>query len=223
MDERICIAIDGPASSGKGTVARTVAKTLNYAYIDTGAMYRAVALLAEENDVAWTDENGVTDLIEQMDFDFKWDGDELRVLVNGTDISQQIRMERIGRGASDVSTYAGVRAGLVERQRALADGGGVVMDGRDIGSVVLPKAKLKVYLDATVAERAKRRFLEMKNRGQDVSLEIIEAEIVARDEQDKNRTESPLRQAYDAVYIDSTALSPAQAAQRIVQLVRSNA
>ena len=223
MADRICIAIDGPASSGKGTVARTVAKTLNYAYIDTGAMYRSVALLAEENDVAWTDEAGVTDLIEQMHFDFKWDGDQLRVLVNGTDISERIRMERIGRGASDVSTYAGVRAGLVERQRALADGGGVVMDGRDIGSVVLPKAKLKVYLDATVAERAKRKFLELQNRGQDVSLAIIEAEITARDDQDKNRTESPLRQAHDAVYIDSTALSPAQAAQRIVELVRSNA
>jgi cytidylate kinase len=173
--------------------------------------------------VAWADEIGVTDLVAEMRFDFKWDGDQLRVLVNGTDISERIRMERIGRGASDVSTYAGVRTGLVGRQRALADGGGVVMDGRDIGSVVLPKAELKIYLDATVAERAKRRFLELKNRGEDVSLEIIEAEIMARDEQDKNRTESPLRQAHDAVYIDSTALSPAQAAKRIVELVWSNA
>jgi cytidylate kinase len=219
--EQICIAIDGPASAGKGTVARTVAKALNFGYIDTGAMYRSVALLAEEGGVAWTDEGGLADLIEQLRFDFQWNGDELRIVVNGRDISERIRMQRFGQGASDVSTLSGVRAGLVERQRALADGGGIVMDGRDIGTVVLPQARLKVYLDASVAERAKRRFIELQQRGQNVNLTQIEIEVLARDNQDKNRAVSPLRQAHDAVYIDSTSLSPEQAAQKIVELVRS--
>jgi cytidylate kinase len=219
--EQICIAIDGPASSGKGTVARTVAKALGFAYIDTGAMYRSVALLAEEGGVAWTDEGGLADLIEQLRFDFQWNGDELRIVVNGRDISERIRMQWIGQGASDVATFAGVRAGLVERQRALAEGGGIVMDGRDIGTVVLPQARLKIYLDASVAERAKRRFIELQQRGQNVSLSQVESEVLARDNQDKNRAVSPLRQAHDAVYIDSTSLSPEQAAQKIVELVHS--
>lgn len=221
MAEQICIAIDGPASSGKGTVARTVAKALGFAYIDTGAMYRSVALLAEEGGVAWTDEGGLADLIEQLRFDFQWNGDELRIVVNGRDISERIRMQWIGQGASDVATFAGVRAGLVERQRALAEGGGIVMDGRDIGTVVLPQARLKIYLDASVAERAKRRFIELQQRGQNVSLSQVESEVLARDNQDKNRAVSPLRQAHDAVYIDSTSLSPEQAAQKIVELVHS--
>ena len=223
MADRICIAIDGPASSGKGTVARTVAKALNYAYIDSGAMYRSVALLAEEAGVPWTNERELTALIEDLRFDFKWNGDQLRVLVNGTDISESIRMERIGRGASDVATYSAVRSALVDRQRVLAREGGVVMDGRDIGTVVLPLAELKIYLDASVAERAKRRFLELQTRGQDAVLAHVEAEVFARDEQDKNRSESPLRQAHDAVYIDCTSMSPGQAAQQIVDLVHSHA
>jgi cytidylate kinase len=219
--EQICIAIDGPASSGKGTVARTVAKALGFAYIDTGAMYRSVALLAEDGGVDWTDEGGLADLIERLRFDFLWDGDELRIVVNGHDISERIRMQRIGQGASDVATLSGVRAGLVERQRALAEGGAIVMDGRDIGTVVLPQARLKIYLDASVAERAKRRFLELQQRGQNVSLSQVEAEVLARDNQDKNRAVSPLRQAHDAVYIDSTSLNSEQAAQKIVELVHS--
>ena len=221
MGDRVCIAIDGPASSGKGTVARSVAKALDYAYIDSGAMYRSVALLAEAASVSWSDEGALAELIEGLEFDFRWNGDHLRVVVNGTDVTNEIRMERIGRGASDVATYAAVRAGLVERQRVLAQGGGVVMDGRDIGTVVLPKAQVKIYLDASVEERAKRRFLELQEKGQRVRLEHIEAEVLARDEQDKNRAESPLRQAHDAIYVDSTALTPAEAAQKIVDLVHS--
>ena len=151
---RITIAVDGPGSSGKGTVARGVARSLGYQYIDTGAMYRAVALVCRQQGIAWNDEEGAAKVARNLQFRFTWDGDVLKILVGDEDISTRIRQDGIGRGASDVSALPDVRAALLGLQRALGAEGGVVMDGRDIGTVVLPDAELKLYLDADLDERA---------------------------------------------------------------------
>ena len=219
MPRSITIAIDGPASSGKGTVARTVARRLNYAYIDTGAMYRSVALAAQRRglDLAHADELG--QLTTTLEFQFRWSGSGLRVIVNGEDWSDAIRTETVGKGASDVAVHAPVRAALLERQRALAQEGGIVMDGRDIGSVVLPDADLKIFLDASVDERARRRHAELVARGLDVSLDTIRNEVSERDHQDRTRAEAPLIQTEDAVYLDTTAMSAEASAEQIVQMV----
>ena len=218
MDKRLCIAIDGPASSGKGTVARLVAKRLDYAYIDTGAMFRSVALVALEHAVAWTDEAGLEILVGQMEFDFSWNGETLQVIVNGQDVTQAIRREEIGRGASHVGTHPAVRRALLERQRALSQAGGVVMDGRDIGTVVLPGADVKVFLDADVDERASRRHLELVSKGTAVTLDTVRADVIERDRQDRSRAVAPLIQADDAVYLNTTGLTPAEAADRIIEI-----
>ena len=219
MPRSITIAIDGPASSGKGTVARTVARRLNYAYIDTGAMYRSVALAAQRRglDLAHADELG--QLTTTLEFQFRWSGSGLLVIVNGEDWSDAIRTETVGKGASDVAVHAPVRAALLERQRALAQEGGIVMDGRDIGSVVLPDADLKIFLDASVDERARRRHAELVARGLDVSLDTIRNEVSERDHQDRTRAEAPLIQTEDAVYLDTTAMSAEASAEQIVQMV----
>ncbi len=219
MPRSITIAIDGPASSGKGTVARTVARRLNYAYIDTGAMYRSVALAAQRRglDLAHADELG--QLTTTLEFQFQWSSSGLRVIVNGEDWSDAIRTETVGKGASDVAVHAPVRAALLERQRALAREGGIVMDGRDIGSVVLPDADLKIFLDASVDERARRRHAELVARGLDVSLDTIRNEVSERDHQDRTRAEAPLIQTEDAVYLDTTAMSAEASAEQIVQMV----
>jgi cytidylate kinase len=219
VPERITIAIDGPASSGKGTVARVVAKTLGYAYIDTGAMYRSVAYAAQARGMKLGDAQALGALTTGLDFQFSWDGDALRILINGEDWSELIRTEAVGMGASDVAIHPEVRAALLDRQRALARSGGVVMDGRDIGSVVLPDADLKIYLDASVDERARRRHAELVGRGLQVSIEDIRAEVSERDHQDRTRAEAPLIRADDAVYLDTTSLSAEASAERIVRMV----
>lgn len=218
MSEAIQIAIDGPASSGKGSVAREVARRLGYSYIDTGAMFRAVALRAEEEGVAWTDEQGVSDLVCRLRFEFQWLGGALDLRVGGESVSGRIRGEHIGAGASAVAVFPAVRRALLNRQRELARQGGVVMDGRDIGSVVLPDAQLKVFLDASVAVRAARRHAEMRARGEDVSLDAVRADLVARDQQDRNRLQAPLVQATDAVYMDTSHQTVDEAADEIVAL-----
>ncbi len=218
MPKRIVIAIDGPASSGKGTVARAVARSLGFAYIDTGAMYRCVALLASRAGLSLSDADGLSQLTDRLRFEFVWLGGMLSIVVNGEDLSDAIRFESVGRGASNVAVHAQVRSALVLRQRAMADEGGVVMDGRDIGSVVLPDAALKIYLDASVDVRAKRRHQELIQKGQSIPLETIRAQVSERDQQDRERTESPLVQVDDAVYLDTSALSPQQAAQIIIDL-----
>ncbi|MEC8193241.1 MAG: (d)CMP kinase [Myxococcota bacterium] len=220
MAEPVQIAIDGPASSGKGTVAREVARRLGYAYIDTGAMFRVVALVAEENGVAWTDEQRVSELAESIDIDFAVFQGERQLTVGGRPLSDRIRGEHIGSGASAVATFPAVRKALLERQRALASRGGVVMDGRDIGSVVLPDAQLKIYLDASVAVRASRRHAEMRARGERVSLDAVRADIIARDHQDKNRRHAPLVRAEGAVYIDTSHQTVEEAAAAIAALAR---
>lgn len=218
MPDRICIAIDGPASSGKGTVARMVARALGYAYVDTGAMYRAVALLALEAGLPLGDAEAVAALASGLDFGFRWDGEQLRVSVNGRDVSEQIRAETVGRGASDVAVHPPVRAALLSLQRALGTAGGVVMDGRDIGTVVLPDAELKIFLDATPEERARRRTLELRARGLEADEARILDEIRARDLQDSTRAVAPLLPAADAVVLDSTHRSAAEMAAEIERM-----
>ena len=219
MTDRFTIAIDGPASSGKGTVARTVARALNYAYIDTGAMYRSVALAAQKRGVSLSSGAALGELTASLEVQFTWDSLGLRILVNGEDWSEQIRTETVGKGASDVAVHPQVRTALLARQRALAGQGGVVMDGRDIGSVVLPDADLKIYLDASVDERARRRHAELSAKGLDVTLSAIRSEVADRDHQDRTRAEAPLIRTDDAVYLDTTDLTADASAAQIVQMV----
>jgi CMP/dCMP kinase len=215
----IRIAIDGPGSSGKGTVAKSVAQALGYRYIDTGAMYRAVALAARRQSVEWKSD-AIGGVARAATIDFAWDGKDLRTTLDGQDVSEAIRTEEIGRGASDVASVPDVRKALLEHQRALGRSGGVVMDGRDIGTVVLPDAELKVYLDASLDERARRRALELEERGQHWPTERVRADLLARDRQDAGRTVAPLKQAPDAVYIDTTSLAPDAVRDRILELAR---
>jgi cytidylate kinase len=212
------IAVDGPGSSGKGTVARAVARALGYAYVDTGAMYRAVALLALRRGVDWDEAEAVAELARGLDFDFQWDGDVLRIIVEGDDVTREVRRDAIGTGASRVSRHPPVRDALLDRQRALAAKGGVVMDGRDIGTVVLPEAELKVYLDAHVDERARRRHEELVRRGEVVKFQVVRDALVARDRRDAERDVAPLRPADDAVRLDSTDLTIRQVVDRVLQL-----
>ncbi|MCB9778066.1 MAG: (d)CMP kinase [Alphaproteobacteria bacterium] len=212
----LCIAIDGPAASGKGTVARLVARRLGYRYLDTGAMYRATALAAREQGVSWSDADGVAAVARQLRFDFRWSGTGLDVLVDGRDRTRQLRAQDVGEGASAVAVHPPVRAALVALQQAMAQDGGVVMDGRDIGTVVMPDAPLKVFLTASAEERARRRWRELSDRGTRVPFGQIVAELEARDHQDSHRKAGPLRQAGDAVVVDTTGLSAEQAAARVI-------
>ncbi|MFK7931850.1 MAG: (d)CMP kinase [Myxococcota bacterium] len=212
------IAIDGPGSSGKGTVAKAVARQLDLQYVDTGAMYRAVALLASQKGVDWSDEPAVADVANRLQFQFVWDGDFLRLRVDDVDITGEIRTERVGQGASKVSALPAVRAALLDRQRALATAGGVVMDGRDIGTVVLPDADLKVFLDADLDERARRRHEELVRRGEAARFDSVRADLSERDDRDRSRSVAPLKPADDAVILDSTELTIPQAVARVIEL-----
>jgi len=220
VPREITITIDGPGSSGKGTIARGVARSLGYQYIDTGAMYRAVALAALQRGVDHADEPALADLAAELRFRFSWDGEILRVAVDDQDVTREIRTEVVGQGASRVSALPAVRAALLGRQRDLAASGGVVMDGRDIGTVVLPTAELKVFLDAELDERARRRHEELLRRGELVAFEQVRAELAERDERDRTRATAPLKAASDAVIVDSTELTIRQAIERVLSLAR---
>jgi cytidylate kinase len=214
----IAIAVDGPAASGKGTAARALARALGYAFIDTGAMYRAVALVARRAGVSWDAEAELGRLAQDLDFAWRWDGEGLRLSVRGEDVTEALRDGEIGTGASRVSRHPAVRAALLEAQRAAARRGGVVMDGRDIGTVVLPDAELKVYLDAGLDERARRRHAELVVRGEGVTLAEVREALAARDALDSGRATAPLRAADDAVVVDTTHLSPEEVRAALLQL-----
>jgi CMP/dCMP kinase len=217
----LIIAVDGPGSSGKGTVARGVAAALGYRYVDTGSMYRAIALLASRRGVAWSDADALAALARSVVFDFEWDGDVHRVLADGEDVTRAIRGDEIGQGASLVSRHPGVRDALLGLQRGLAAAGGVVMDGRDIGTVVLPNADLKVYLDASIDERARRRREELLRRGETVTAAEVRDALILRDKQDSERVVAPLRVAPGAVVVDTTELTVRQAVDALLALVRA--
>jgi cytidylate kinase len=198
------VAIDGPAGAGKSTIAKLSARALGYTYIDTGAMYRAVGLLARRANLDFADGAGLADLVADLEFDFPWLDGELHTIVNGEDVSVPIRTPEGAMDASTVSKVGSVRDALVALQRLLGRGGGVVMEGRDIGTVVFPTAELKIFLTASPSVRGRRRFRQMRARGQEAVLEDIIAEIERRDEQDSNRPISPLRAAADSVHLDTS-------------------
>ena len=214
--KKIAIAIDGPAAAGKSTIAKKVAQILNYTYIDTGAMYRCVAyyLLSQKQDL--DDESKIASKLENIHIELLPQG---QVLLNWTDVSEQIRQDEVSKNASKVAAYQAVRAYLVDLQRKMATKGGVILDGRDIGSVVLPKAELKIYQVASVETRAKRRYEENQKRGIISSLEQIKQDIEQRDYNDMHRKNSPLVKAEDAIEIDTSSLTIDEVTQKILELV----
>lgn len=204
----IQIAIDGPASSGKSTVAKIIAKNFGYTYLDTGAMYRAVTLLALENKLGEKNVDALLSLLEKEPISFgKSAAGQQQVFLGQRDVSLAIRDNDVTNNVSWVSALAPVREKLVELQQQIAQAGGIVMDGRDIGTVVLPQAELKIFLIASVEERALRRFKENTERGIETDLDILKEEIAARDYKDSNRAVSPLKAADDAITFDTTGVS----------------
>ena len=211
------IAIDGPAGAGKSTVAKIVAEKLGYIYIDTGAMYRGVAWKTLKQSQEATDED-ILRAVHDIDVHLACTESGTRVTVDGTDVTKEIRTPEVTHIVSRVAALGPVREKMVELQRAMAADGAVVMDGRDIGTNVLPNADVKVFLTASVEERARRRYNEMKEKGYGVNFDELKQEIAARDKQDSERTISPLRQADDAILLDSTRLSINEVAARIMEL-----
>ncbi len=219
------VAIDGPAASGKSTLARELAARLGYLFFDTGVMYRAATLAALRRGVPINDEQAVTDLVRRVEIDVrppsKDNGRAYDVLLDGEDVTWGIRSPEVDANVSKVSAYRGVREALTARQREIALRGKVVMVGRDIGTVVLPEADLKIYLVASVEERARRRYLECLERGEQVTYEEILESMKARDELDSTREIAPLRQAEDAVVLDTTGLTIPEMVERALELARS--
>ena len=201
------IAIDGPAGAGKSTIAKKVAAKKGCCYVDTGAIYRAMAYFLLENGVKGEETDRIAKKCQEANIRVAYEAGEQQVFLNGENVSGEIRKEEVGNMASKTSGYGQVRKKLVELQQQLAKKADVVMDGRDIGTVVLPDAQVKVYLTASVATRAKRRYDELSEKGQECNLEKIEADIEQRDYQDMHRENSPLRQAEDATLVDSSDMS----------------
>jgi CMP/dCMP kinase len=214
------IAIDGPSGAGKSTLGRMIARALGYLYIDTGAMYRAVALAIIEAKASFNDAPRVAQIAGSADIKLEGDPDSMRVSLNGRDISEEIRTEEVSHAASIISTIPEVRRTLVERQRKMGQRGRVVLDGRDIGTVVFPNADIKFFLTAQPQERASRRFQEERLRERDVTFEETLTDINARDQRDSTRADSPLAIADNAVVIDSTDLSIEEVAERMLAVIR---
>jgi len=217
---RPVVAIDGPAGAGKSTVTRRVAERLGYLLVDTGAIYRSVALAAERRHVDWSDETRVGELARSLAADSSIVLEQQRVLLDGDDVSTAIRTQKIGEGASRVSAIPAVRDALLEMQRQAGRAGGVVLEGRDIGTVVFPDAEAKFFLTASVEVRAERRRKELAERGQTVDIETVRREVIERDERDSNRPVAPLKQAPDAVLVDSSGLGIDEVVDAIVERVR---
>lgn len=212
------IAIDGPAGAGKSTIAKKLAKDLGFVYVDTGAMYRAMAYFFLQNNISSDDETAISAACENVDVTIKYENGQQQVILNGENVNGVIRQEKVGNMASATSIYPAVRTKLVELQRELAKTQNVIMDGRDIGTCVLPDAEVKIYLTASSAERARRRYAEQVERGIDCDIKQIEKDIIARDEQDMNREIAPLKQAEDAVYLDSSDMNIEQVVKAIIDI-----
>ncbi|MBQ2028059.1 MAG: (d)CMP kinase [Clostridia bacterium] len=215
------IAIDGPVGAGKSTIADEVASRLGILHLDTGAMYRAVGLAVLQHGVDLQDEEAVTDLCKQSQVDVRYENGAQVTLLDGRDVTGMIRSQEVGTAASAVSRYAGVRRLLVQRQQELAQTQPMLLDGRDIGTVVLPNAPVKVYLTATPEARAMRRLKQLLEKGETADFAEVLAEVNARDEQDMNRAVDPLRQAEDAIVVDSSNLTFEETVQAILRLAEA--
>ncbi|KRL26665.1 MAG: (d)CMP kinase [Limosilactobacillus mucosae] len=223
MEKGLQVAIDGPASSGKSTVAKIIAKRFGYVYCDTGAMYRSVTWAALENGIDVSDTKQVIDLARRIKITFEPGQPDQRVFVDGHEVTKDIRTEKIAANVSAVAAIPEVRAQMVEQQRQIAQAGGIVMDGRDIGTTVLPEAQVKVFLVASAHERARRRYEENLQKGLATqSLDELEAAIKLRDQKDSTRKVSPLTQAKDAILIDTTSLTIDQVVDEISALIKKN-
>lgn len=220
--KKIVVAIDGPAGAGKSTIAKLVAEKLGYAYIDTGAMYRSVAWKFLQTGKNY-DEAFISQLAEAMIIEFKPEASVNRVFVDGTEVTEAIRSTEVTGIVSKVAAIGAVREAMVDQQRRMGEVGGVLMDGRDIGTVVFPNAQLKIFLTASVEERALRRYKELVAKGQDVDLAQLQKDIASRDKQDSERAISPLRQAEDALLLDTSDMNIEQVTARIMELVEERA
>ena len=217
--KKFAVAVDGPAGSGKSTVAKEIAKALGILYIDTGAMYRTVGMACLKKGIDPADEGAVVASLDDLDMKIFPEAGGQRILLDGEDITSRIGTEEIGKAASSVAAYQKVREKLVEIQQGLAKEQSVIMDGRDIGTKVLPDAEVKIYLDASVEERAKRRVGELEAQGKTADLEIIREEIAHRDYQDMHRENSPLCRAEDAVNVDTTGLDIPAVTEKLLALI----
>ena len=215
------IAVDGPAGAGKSTIARRVAKELGFIYVDTGAMYRSMALYFLRHGIKGTEEQKVSDACSDIEVTIEYKDGEQQVFLNGENVNAFIRTEEVSMMTSDTSKYPKVREKLLSLQRELAQKKNVIMDGRDIGTCVLPDADLKVYLTASSGERARRRYKEQIERGIQCDLGQIEKDIIARDEQDMNRAVSPLKQAKDAVLVDASDMTIEEVVAKVVSLYQN--
>ena len=220
---KLIVAIDGPAGAGKSTAARLLAERLGYALLDTGAIYRTMALRARERGIAWDDGPGVAALADGLEIAFRLEGAVNRVFADGAEVSVAIRTPEISDGASRVSALPEVRAALLGLQRRIGGQGGVVVEGRDIGTVVFPGAEAKFFLTASTDERARRRAAELRAAGKPADEASTRAEIIARDERDSTRAAAPLRRADDAVEIDSSALGPDEVVSKMAEIVLARA
>ena len=212
------IAIDGPAGAGKSSIAKLAAKKMNFVYVDTGAMFRTIAYYFLTHDIDPKEEEQVNANCDAIQIEIKYEVGEQHIFLNGSDVSKEIRREEVGKNASVVAKYPKVREKLLELQRSMAASTNVIMDGRDIGTVVLPNAECKIFLTASSRVRAERRYKELVEKGEACDLEQIEKDIIARDEQDMNREIAPLKQAEDAVLVDSSDMTIAAVVERIMEL-----
>ena len=218
--KNFAVAIDGPSGAGKSSLARRCAQELGFLYVDTGAIYRTVGLAALRRGVDRKDETQVAAILPELDIALRYEDGEQRMFLNGEDVSREIRLPEISLCASDVSAHAAVRDYLMETQRRLAREHRVIMDGRDIGTVVLPDAPLKIYLTASAEARAERRMKELAAKGVEQPFEEVLREIVQRDEQDMNRLVAPLRRAEDAVLVDTTEIDFEESCSAVEKMIR---
>lgn len=218
-DEKI-ITVDGPSGVGKGTICLLLSHKLGWPVLDSGALYRLTACAVMQDAIAEDDADALERTARELDIRFESGAEGLRYLLRGEDVSQKIREENVGNMASKVAAVEGVRSALLEKQRSFANADGLIADGRDMGTVVFPQAPLKIYLTASAEERAERRFKQLKDKGIDVNIRDLVADLTARDERDSNRKVAPLKPADDAVIIDTTTLSIAEVENAVLELAQ---
>jgi len=215
------IAIDGPAGAGKSTVAKIIANKLNFLYVDTGAMYRVLTLKAMKEKIPWDDKEKLIEMAKNTKIELYQDGEKYRVFMDGKDVSEEIRKEEVSKNTSYIASILEIRKILWEKQRNFREKYDIVMEGRDIGTKVFPDAQIKIYLDASVEERAKRRYLQLKEMGIEEDIEKIKKEIIERDKKDKNREIAPLIKTDDYYYIDTTDLTIDEVVEKIMSIYKS--